>query len=61
MQLEGLPTTGQNGLVFMWVTNNWSGCCLGFRLCYLPLDLFSLAGLPCLGSVREDALIPDAT
>ena len=48
-------------LVFMWVTNNWSGCCLGFRLCYLPLDLFSLAGLPCLGSVRENALIPDAT
>ena len=28
---------------------------------YLPLDLFSLAGLPCLGSVRENALIPDAT
>ena len=48
-------------LVFMWVMNNWSGCCLRFKLCYLSVDLFSLAWLPCLGSVREDTLIPDAT
>jgi hypothetical protein len=28
---------------------------------YLPLDSFSIAGLPCLPSVREDMLSTDKT
>lgn len=41
--------------------NNWNRGCLWLGVCCLPLYPFPLDRLPCLTSVREDALSPDET